>query len=57
MNIRLATSADIPRMSEVYRAAFLEVAADERWTPESAARLINFFLASQPDLAFVAESG
>lgn len=43
-------------MAAIYVAAFKEVDASEQWSPEAAADLVLFFLRTQPDLAFVAES-
>lgn len=57
MIITTATRKGIPELSNAYLSAFESVKSRERWTPEAAASLIEFYYGIQGDLLFIAKEG
>ena len=55
LKVRVATEQDVPVLAAVYMEAFKSVDLSERWTVETAVRLMRFFLRAQPDLSLVAD--
>lgn len=55
VNIRLIREEDISSTAKVYKTAFNRADVGEKWTLESAEKLIEFLFKFQPDLFFVAE--
>jgi len=55
MNIRYVTEKDIPQLAEAYVSAFASIDPTEKWTFESAEKLLRFLFTTQPDLSFLVE--
>jgi GNAT superfamily N-acetyltransferase len=47
--------SDLPQLAKVYTAAYQNFAIGEQWTAKTAIKLMAYWFAKQPDLAFVAE--
>jgi GNAT superfamily N-acetyltransferase len=54
LQIRLAEETDLPTLSRVYAKAYKVFDVGERWTDESALRLLKHWFKKQPDLFFTA---
>ncbi|MBS3169169.1 GNAT family N-acetyltransferase [Candidatus Woesearchaeota archaeon] len=46
---------DLRQLAEIYSIVYQKFDIEERWTSESAKRLLSYWFDKQPDLAFVAE--
>lgn len=57
VDIRLAKESDLVRLGEVYSSVYDVFDVGEKWTPETAKKLMEYWLKRQPDLFFVAEEG
>lgn len=55
VKIRLMQNSDLDSLSETYVEVYRVFDVGERWTKESAHKLLKYWLYRQPDLAFVAE--
>src|SRR3990167_98525 len=53
--IRLMQKEDLRQLAEIYSIVYQKFDIEERWTSESAKRLLYYWFDKQPDLAFVAE--
>ena len=56
MKIRAIKSADVPELAAGYLEAFALVDPSEKWSRAAVERMIEFFLRTQPDLAFLGEA-
>lgn len=55
INIRPVEDKDIEKLADIYVATYEHFDVGERWSRESAADLLRYWLKRQPDLAFLAE--
>lgn len=55
INIRKMQSEDIQQLAEIYVLVYKECDVGEKWTIETANKLLSYWFDKQPDLAFVAE--
>ncbi|MBM3234239.1 GNAT family N-acetyltransferase [Candidatus Pacearchaeota archaeon] len=55
MKIRKAKNNDLKQIVEAYKKAFVKLGVGEKWTDNSAQKLMQYWLKRQPDLFFVAE--
>ncbi len=55
IKIRQIEQRDLDKLSEIYSEAYRVFDVGERWTKDSAYKLLNYWLERQPDLSFVAE--
>lgn len=55
VQVRSALTSDIVGMAKAYVEAFREVDPSERWSKDSAEKLIAYLVTTQPQLSFVAE--
>ena len=46
---------DLQQLSEIYTQVYKQFDVGEHWTPNTARKLLSYWLNRQPDLAFVAE--
>ncbi len=55
VNIRLVREADLPKLSEIYKAAYNPLNIGENWDSDTALKLMRHLYDEQGDLFFVAE--
>ena len=55
INIRLIGDEDIKILGEIYSRVYEVFDIGEKWTPNTASKLIEYWFKKQPDLAFLAE--
>jgi len=55
LNIRLVEEKDLNALAEIYAAVYVFFDTGEKWTAESAKKMLKYWLDKQPDLAFLAE--
>ncbi len=55
VKIRAARKEDLEKLAKVYVEVYRVFDVGEKWTQDSAYKLLDYWLIRQPDLAFVAE--
>lgn len=55
INLRLVKKDDLQSLAEIYILAYNPLNIGEKWSPESAYKLMGYMFEDQPDLFFVAE--
>ncbi len=55
IEIREVKKEDLDTLAQIYVAAYQDVNISENWTPEAAHKLLDYWLMTHPDLAYLAK--